>query len=133
MRRLLQALAIVALIAASTSAASDSAIAGTWQGKMDGLPMITLTVQDNDGKLSGTVTFYRIVDDGSGPRVDGKNNSEMVNPKLEGKSFSFQIKNSNGGMDTFKMELTGKNEARMSGITTTSNGSDSPEIKLVRQ
>ena len=67
--------------------ASKSAIGGTWQGKMDDLPVVTLTVQDDAGTLSGSVTFARILNDGNGPRIDGKRTSPLINPVLEERSF----------------------------------------------
>ena len=51
---------------------AESPIAGTWEGKMDGLPVLTVTIKDEGGALSGAVTFYRIRDEGAGPKVEGK-------------------------------------------------------------
>jgi hypothetical protein len=69
---------LIAILAGGLSAAPDSCIVGTWQGKMDEVPAVTLTVKDEGGKLSGTVTFYRIVDDGSGPKAEGKESVPLV-------------------------------------------------------
>src|SRR5215510_11059452 len=51
---------------------STSLIAGIWEGKTEGVPAITLTIKDDGNKLSGSVTFYRIENDGNGPTVTGK-------------------------------------------------------------
>ena len=44
------------------------------------------------GRLSGTAVFYKILDDGSGPKVAGKDTSALINAKFEGKTFSFEVK-----------------------------------------
>jgi D-alanyl-D-alanine carboxypeptidase len=94
-------------------ATDQSPITGTWEGKMDGLPVLSITVKDEGGTLSGTVTFYKIRDEGAGPKVEGKETTPLVSPKLDGKVLSFQAKGRSGDLVGFKMELTAKNEARI--------------------
>src|SRR5437660_4434885 len=98
MRKLIQAFLAVALLAGMAAAADDSPIAGTWQGKMEDVPVVTLTVKDDHSKLTGTMISYKIVNDGSGPQVAGKSSTDMIDPKLDGKIFSYQIKDSNGDL-----------------------------------
>jgi D-alanyl-D-alanine carboxypeptidase len=108
--------ALIAFVSTTDSAAQrnvDSPIAGTWQGKMDGLPVLSITVNDEGGALSGTATFYRIRDEGAGPKVDGKETPPLVGPKLDGRGLSFQVKPRSGELVSFRMELTGKNEAKV--------------------
>lgn len=117
-------------------AAAESPLDGTWQGKMDGVPAVAVTVKDNGGKLSGTVTFYRIVNDGSGPRAEGKNTSDLVNPKLEGKTLSFQVRNPNNELSSFQMELTAENEAILKGGKVKrreEEATDAPPLKMTRE
>jgi len=133
MKRLVKAFWVAALMAGLAAAAADSPIAGTWQGKMGDVPAVTLTIKDDHGKLSGTVTFYKIVDDGSGPHVAGKSSTEMIDAKLEGKVFSFQTKDSQGELFSYEMELTAKNEGNFKGKTTVSGGGEAPEIKMIRE
>lgn len=133
MKRLVTALLAVALTAGLAAAATDSPIAGTWQGKMGDVPTVTLTIKEDNGKLSGTAVFYKIVDDGGGPRVAGQSSAEMVNPKLEGRIFSFQTKGSQGEMFSYQMELTGKNEGKLKGNARVTGGGEPPEIKMVRE
>ena len=133
MRKLAEVSLVVALMAGSAVAAADSSIAGTWQGKMGDVPAVTLTIKDDRGKLSGTVIFYRIVDQGSGPQAAGKSSAEMIDAKLEGKLFSFQSKGSQGELSSYQMELTGKNEGTFKGKTTVTSSGQAPEIKMVRE
>src|SRR5436305_14207018 len=115
MKGLVTAILGVALTAGFAAAADESLIGGTWQGKNGDVPVITLTIKDDHGKLSGTAVFYRIVDNGGGPQIEGKNSAEMVNPKLEGNIFSFQTKGSQGELFSYQMELTGKNQGKFKG------------------
>jgi len=133
MKRLVKAFWVAALMAGLAAAAADSPIAGTWQGKMGDVPAVTLTIKDDHGKLSGTVIFYKIVDNGSGPQVAGKSSAEMIDAKLEGKLFSFQSKRSQGELSSYQMELTGKNEGTFKGKTTVTGGGEAPEIKMIRE
>jgi len=46
-----------AACAAAGPPADNSAIIGVWKGKMEGLPAVTLTIEEEDGKLTGAVLF----------------------------------------------------------------------------
>jgi hypothetical protein len=83
---------LIATLVGGTATAANSPIAGTWQGKTGDVPAVTLTVKDEGGKLSGSAVFYKILDDGSGPKVAGKDTSALINAKFEGKIFSFEVK-----------------------------------------
>jgi hypothetical protein len=133
MKRPVKVFLTVTLLVGFAVAAADSPIAGTWQGKMGDVTVVSLTVKDDHGKLSGIVVFYKIVDDGSGPQATGKSSSEMIDAKLEGKVFSFQTKGSQGELLSYQMELTGKNEGQFKGKATVTGGGKAPEIKMIRE
>ena len=82
MKGLVTAILGIALTAGFAAAADESPIGGTWQGKHGDVPVVTLTIKDDHGKLSGAAVFYRIVDNGGGPRVEANNSLEMVGRKL---------------------------------------------------
>ena len=137
MKRRIQFLVIVGLVA-GVAAAAGSPIGGTWQGKMNNLPAVTLSVKDEGDKLSGTITFYRVMDDGSGPAVAGKDTLDLVNPKLEGKTFSFEVKTPNGEMRKMVFQITGENEGslKVHAIRRDDEGNDdqsSQDLKMVRE
>jgi hypothetical protein len=100
---------------------------------MGDVPVVTLTVKDDHGKLGGTAIFYKIVDNGSGPQVAGKSSMDMIDAKLEGKVFSFQTKGPQGELSSYQMELTGKNEGKFKGTATVTGGGDAPEIRMIRE
>jgi hypothetical protein len=102
------------------AAASDSPIAGTWTGRLHDLPAIKLTVNDHSGKLSGDITFYLLMLEDGVWKVKGDAHVDLINPRLEGKEFVFEVPHAkkHGSTDpaeqeikTFRMQLTGKNEA----------------------
>ncbi len=81
----------------------------------------------------GTIVFYKILDDGSGPRVAGKDTSVLVGPKLEGKVLSFQVKGQNDTLIGFQMELTGSGEGELKGKATQTGGGAPPPVKMTRE
>ncbi len=126
---------LLTIFTAGLTAAAESPVAGTWQGKMEQVPAVVLTVKDDQGKLSGTITFYKIVDDGSGPRAEGKNTATLIDPELDGKTLSFQVKNPQDEVTKFKMDLTAENEANLRGGRMIRNGetSEAPPLKMIRE
>jgi len=112
-------------------AATDS-ITGTWEGKTEGVPAITITIKEEGDHLSGSVTFYRIEDDGNGPTVTGKQTRDLINPKFDGKIFSFQVKGPTGEMINRQMEITGKDEALIKMMRVINGNTESVPVKLTR-
>lgn len=118
-----------------TPAPVTSSIAGTWTGMLEGIPAIELAVKNEAGKLSGSATFHRIVDDGSGPKTESKETTELLNPKLEGNTLSFEVKHGTGDPRKFRLELTGDNDAVLRGGRIIRDGeeSEAPPMKMVRE
>jgi hypothetical protein len=54
------------IVPVAVASADSSAIVGVWAGKMDSLPMLTLTVEEENGKLIGAVLFFLIRRDPNG-------------------------------------------------------------------
>ena len=127
----LRGLVLIAALAGGSTAA-ESPLAGTWEGKMDGVPAVTLTLKEAGGALSGTIVFYKIVDDGSGPKVAGKDTAVLVNPKQEGKVLSFQVKGPNDALIDFQMEFTANGEGDLKGKATRTGGGEPPRMKMTR-
>ena len=42
------------------SPTENFAIVGQWKGTMEGLPAVTLVVEEDDGRLMGAILFYLI-------------------------------------------------------------------------
>ena len=86
------ALASIAFIAALPLAAqpSQAPFRGVWQGTLDGLPGVTLTLANDTGELGGTVVFYGI--NGAEHKVVIIQPHMLLNPQLEGNTLNFRIK-----------------------------------------
>jgi len=113
-------------------APTQSPIAGTWEGKMDGLPVLTITVKEEGGALSGTATFYRIRDEGSGPSVQGKDTTDLISPGFDGKTLSFQVEGRADQMISLQMQLTARNEGKVILRRTINGESEEMPVKMIR-
>ena len=74
-------------------------VLGKWQGDKRGLPWVMLNVSsEKNGGLSGTAVFFILdrSEDQAPAKILGKQEMQLVNPKLEGNVFSFQISNQQG-------------------------------------
>jgi hypothetical protein len=115
-------------------------IAGKWQGDKMGTPWVTVNVNRSQaGQLSGTVVFY-ILDRPDGdhaPKVLGKQQVALFDPKIAGNVFSFKVKNQQGSVTMnpspgealeFTMIMNSETEA-----TLRSEGQESLSVKMVKQ
>ncbi len=121
---------LVPILMAMSAATAASPIAGTWTAQLHNQPAIRLTVTDQGGKLSGNIIFYFLVLENGSWKVKGAYPAELINPRLEGKTFVFEVPHAkkHGSTDpadqeikTFRMQLIGKNEAV---FKNASNGDD---------
>jgi uncharacterized lipoprotein len=114
MRTLLKVFAVVVLLAGVVRAVSP--FAGTWYGVANGLPAVTLTVQDEDGKISGTVVFYLQKRDAVDRpwRVEGGAIEALVDPRVEDGRLSFEVRrSSDAGNVKMTVEMVGADELRL--------------------
>ncbi|HYM11936.1 MAG TPA: hypothetical protein VEU62_14460, partial [Bryobacterales bacterium] len=49
---------VLTMMLAAAAAAANSPFAGTWDGTINDLPGVEITIQDAGGQLSGAVIFY---------------------------------------------------------------------------
>lgn len=90
---------VVAWLAVAAMGQSSRSVLGKWQGERQGVPFVTVNVTtEKDGELSGTAVFY-ILDQREiqgKPRVLGKQEVQLVDPKLAANVLSFKIRNQQG-------------------------------------
>jgi len=132
--------AMVLVLAVSSAAAADSLVAGTWRGKFNDLPAIVLTVNDDAGKLSGTIVFYfQHRNTERDPWLVDTAHSQplpLIDPKFDGKTLAFKVSHKeahpprtlNDPPSSFEMRLTGKGEAEFRNLTER----QSPPVKMLR-
>jgi hypothetical protein len=129
--KLLVLVLLIGIARAAAAARAGSAIAGTWQGKLDGLPAVILTVKNNGGRLSGVGVFYILRrNDGNRPKILGKTTMPLLDQRLRGNTFRLLVKRSDSSLTDFQMELTGKNEGQLTRIDP--DGQISDAVTMVR-
>jgi len=109
-------------IGAAAPATTFSAIEGHWSGAQEGLTLVRLTFEENDGQLRGGALFFMI------HRVPGKPAEAtpgyaepMIDPVFDGKAVTFAINHRYahppGSLDdppvSFRFELTGADSGRL--------------------
>jgi hypothetical protein len=63
-------------------------LAGTWQGELDEVPAVTLTLRAvPPGEVAGMVVFYMI----QNGVVAGEDKHLLIQPRLEGRRLSFRV------------------------------------------
>ena len=119
--------------------ASGASFAGTWKGTMNDLPGIELTIQEHDRKIAGEVVFYfqQRANVNSPWRATPDNAIPLLKPQVAGNVLTFEIEHhvchgckELGPNVTFRMELAGVNEARLTRLDE--DGTEGQQVKLVR-
>ena len=92
----------VCLVAVCAMWDAPPPVTGTWEGRQDGRKAITLTVEETDGFLGGSVVFYIMRDRGDGS-MDGTPlpPEKMIGTNWDGKVLRFQT-----GAAEFEFRLT---------------------------
>jgi hypothetical protein len=125
-----------ALSGQATSTQETSPILGVWRATMDGLPVVTLTVTNEGGRLAGAVLFYLLRRDEKGAASSSPGIPEpLLNPTFDGKVLTFQVSHRRAHPPrtltdppgNFRLTLTGENKGEF-----VNKSEDSPAIQLVR-
>ena len=91
MRRLLiSALLVIASASAFAAPAVDnSPVLGVWKAQTDSLPLMTLTVEQQNGQLIGAVLFYLIRRDPGASETSSAGVPEpLIDPTFDGKTLA---------------------------------------------
>ena len=113
------AILLVGFLALTLTAAGKSPFCGSWEGRINDLPGVDLTILDTGEEISGVVVFHFQLRGEDGKwRVAGKTSLPMLALRIEGQTLSFEVihHKEHGGSELgpnvkFRMELTGANEA----------------------
>ena len=94
-----------------------AAIEGKWEGEMNGLKAVTITVHESKGQMEGSVIFYVTRDDGQGMRVVGQDERKMLETQWDGKTLRFAVGAPDFDPDTpsvrFTMTIAGDKKAEL--------------------
>jgi hypothetical protein len=101
----------------------NSRIVGVWRGAEGSLPVITLTISDESGKLAGAALFYLIRGAPGRERSSSPGIPEpLIDPSFDWKTLTFKVSHRHAHKGTehdppviLRMELAGPNRARAFG------------------
>jgi hypothetical protein len=103
---------------------------------MNGLPVVTLTVTNEGGRLTGAALFYLFRRDEKGTASSSPGIPEpLLNPTFDGKVLTFQVSHCRAHPPrtltdppmNFRLTLTGTNKGEF-----VDKGEDSPAIQSIR-
>src|SRR5688572_28627267 len=81
-------------------ARTQNPVVGVWEGKMNELPAVDLTVREDNRGLGGTITFYFQRKDTGVWKVERQGAEPLVDSRFDGKTLSFNISHENAHTDS---------------------------------
>ena len=120
---------------------ANSSFTGNWEGKMNDLPGIDLSIEEHGGRISGDIVFYyQERSDSNGPwHAATEYPVRLLVPHVEGKLLTFEVEHHKchgctevGRNAKFRMELITPNEARVWKLDGEEKSSDTG-LRLVRK
>lgn len=109
----------------------DAAWAGVWQAELDGQASAVLTLAEDNGALEGTLVLNGISREGGQPHIAIRQTHVLMHPRLEGRTFSFQVKRQDASrpLMNFTVELTARGKAMLHCLSC---GEDAPVIEMAK-
>ena len=123
------------LIAATTMAVQSSTPSnwvGVWQGELEGLPSIILTLATDDGSLQATLVLNGINGEGGTPHIAVRETHVLLHPKLSGMTLSFEVKGHRGGSSTTMDFTVEQTSSRSATIHCLNCGEDAPAVEITK-
>ncbi len=100
---------------------------GVWEGKLEGLPDVTLTLADDTGEMGGTVVFNAV--DSPHKRIITSKAHLLMHPHIDGSTLSFEVLRAG---DSHTVHLTVKlTEDGKAQLVCLDCGPESPVTELV--
>lgn len=113
---------------------------GVWHGDWHGVRAVTIKLEQNNDAVSGTASFYRVVDTEDGPESSGQFPAiTLTNPRLDGKRLIFELQSIDeihpAVFIEMEMQFENEEEAGLRCIGPESEGSaeDRERIKMKRE
>jgi hypothetical protein len=126
-KRVLEVCLAALALAGAASPAEDSSFAGTWEGRLNGLPAVTLEIEDSGGSFAGSATFYVLKDEGEGKRIGGAARVDMRDVRAHDAVLEFQIAlPGSGDVVRFRMTISGRDTA----VLKRAAGNGQPELSV---
>jgi hypothetical protein len=113
-------------------ASAPQSVVGTWRGRMNDVPAVDLTITRDGNRLTGTAVFYVVVDDGNGPKVTGKAEHALIDPKFDGNALIFSFKRKDGSVFKAQMRLLNNGDAELKALDDPS-ADENTTVKMIRE
>ena len=78
---------------------------GVWQGTLDGIPSVTLTLADDTGEANGTIVFHAIKKENGHAYSFSTEPHTLIHPRVDGNTISFQVRRGNGSAEILNMAV----------------------------
>ena len=76
---------------------------GVWQGNLDGVPAVILTLANDAGEANGTIVFHAIKKENGHAFSFSTEPHTLIHPRIEGNTLSFQVIRGNGSAEVLNM------------------------------
>ena len=144
MKKTLGILATLAITAMLTAAANAQTAAqsidkpfvhpvwtGVWQGNLDGVPAVILTLANDAGEANGTIVFHAIKNENGHAYSFSTEPHTLIHPRVEGNTLSFQVVRGNGSTEVLNMSVELSNDGNIQ-FTCTNCGPQGTKAELDR-
>jgi len=143
MKKICGVLAIAAALLASSVAIAQTAAesidkpfihpawTGVWQGDLDGVPAVTLTLANDAGEANGTIVFHAIKDENGHAYSFSTEPHTLIHPRIEGNILSFQVIRGNGSAELLNMSVELSKDGNVE-FTCSNCGPDGTKAELDR-
>jgi hypothetical protein len=78
---------------------------GVWQGNLDGVPAVILTLANDAGEANGTIVFHAIKNENGHAYSFSTEPHTLIHPRVDGNMISFQVKRGNGSSEILNMSV----------------------------
>jgi len=136
------------LVIAATLVAASSAVAqtaaesidkpfihpkwtGVWQGTLDGVPAVTLTLADDAGEANGTIVFHAIKKQDGHAFSFSTEPHTLIHPQMQDDTLSFQVVRGNGSAEVLNMSAQLRNDGSIA-FTCSNCGPQGSKAELDR-
>jgi hypothetical protein len=104
---------------------------GVWQGTLDGVPAVTLTLADDAGEANGTIVFHAIKKENGHAYSFSTEPHTLIQPRVDGDTISFQVKRGNGSSEILNMTVELGKDGNV-GFSCSNCGSEGAKADLQR-
>src|ERR1700678_1744951 len=78
---------------------------GVWQGNLDGVPAVILTLANDGGEANGTIVFHAVKNENGHAYSFSTEPHTLIHPRIVGNTLSFQVIRGNGSAEVLNMAV----------------------------